>query len=326
MITLTEPPSSALSLDVADFVYFQQHIEPDREWIRVGWSGTDGKREDAQNEYEPVAVIRGCYDDEQNLHRWFDQDRVAQRRDRSTYAGSRIYDYVVWLLERNHAGRDRREAERLPMLPWSVWGPQAQRNEGRNGELSLFTVLPRRDRLRVARSDLAHLSSESDDWYTPAPVIEAARVAMGGIDLDPATCVTAQRQIQASLWYTKAQDGLRTDLPWKGRVWLNPPYGRGDSSAAAFVQRLIDEIAAGHVEQAITCLNLASSCALWFDPVWTTAASHCVYRTRLNFWNDQHQKTSPTKGTILSYFGEDVDAFNTAFRGFGRIIRTEERL
>lgn len=310
-------------VDVPEYVYFQQHIDPDRDWIRVGFTGGNGKREEQQNEYEPVAVIQGCSDDEKALHRCFDAHRVPQRRSQSVYQGPDIYDYVIWLLERNHAGRDRTEAERLPMLPWSVWGPQARRNEGRNGEQSLFAALPQRERIRVARSDLAHLSSESDDWYTPSDLIEAARLAMGSIDLDPATCVTAQRQIQAKQWYSKAQDGLRTDLPWRGNVWLNPPYGRGESSAAAFIQRLVRELVAGNVRQAITCLNLASSCAHWFDPIWVNAATHLIYRGRPNFWNDQHRDSSPTKGIILSYFGTDRTSFADAYRSFGQIIHVE---
>jgi hypothetical protein len=309
---------------VADLVYFQQHLDPTRDWIRIGFTGGNGRREDRQEEFEPIAVIQGCDDDEANLHQFFDRHRVARKIDRSTYQGDEVYDYVTWLLERNFAGRNRQEAEQLPRLPWSVWRPQERRNEDRGGQLSLLADLPKRERISVARSDLAHLSSESDDWYTPANLIDAARKTMGSIDTDPASCITAQRQIGATIFYTKDQDGLRTDLPWKGAVWLNPPYGRGESSATAFVTRLLKEFKAGTITQAITCLNLASSCALWFDPIWETATVHLIYRGRPNFWNGQHQDSSPTKGIILSYFGDHSDRFIAAFERFGHIIEARK--
>jgi hypothetical protein len=227
---------------------------------------------------------------------------------------------VIWLLERNFAGRDRMEAEGLPSLPFSVWRPEARRHEGTDGRLSLFALMPPRDRIALARSDLTHLSSESDDWYTPGDVIAMARRAMGSIDLDPATCVTAQRTINASRWYTKAQDGLRTDLPWEGNVWLNPPYGRGDYSAGAFIARLMRELAAGTVTQAITCLNLNSASAQWFQPIWANASIHLIWRGRIVFWNDDHADSTPTKGTILSYIGPRAESFAAAFRGYGTLI------
>lgn len=313
-------PSTALSfdeVDMADFVYFQQHET--KPWIRVGFTNGGGRREDAQDEYEPVAVIQGSYGDETRLHELFDEDRVP-RKSRSTYQGERIHNYVCWLLQRGFAGRNRTDAENLPALPFAVWSPETQRNEHRNGQLSIDAAMPPRERVNYARSDLSHLSSESDDWFTPRELIEAARDAMGSIDLDPASCITAQSVIRAGRFYTKAIDGLRTDLPWAGSVWLNPPYGRGDSSAGAFVERLVKEFRAGSVSQAITCLNLQSASANWFQPIWDHATVHVVCHGRPNFWRMDKESSQPTKGIICSYFGHRVDDFARSFAHLGRIV------
>ena len=184
----------------------------------------------------------------------------------------------------------------------------------------LTAALPLRTRVAVA-SSLSWLSSESDDWYTPPDIIEAARIAMGGIDLDPATSSNAQKIVRAATWYTVAMNGLRTDLPWRGNVWLNPPYGRGESSARAFVDRLVGEYTAGHVTQAITCLNLLSTSAQWFEPVWDHAAEHLVYRGRPNFFQVGREGSSPSKGVLLSYFGASPDQFADAFQAMGYVIR-----
>ncbi|MDP8929537.1 MAG: phage N-6-adenine-methyltransferase [Actinomycetota bacterium] len=59
------------------------------------------------------------------------------------------------------------------------------------------------------------------EWYTPRPYLDAAVAVMGAIDLDPASCDLAQRNVRAVRYFTTEDDGLRQD--WWGRVWLNPP-------------------------------------------------------------------------------------------------------
>lgn len=66
-------------------------------------------------------------------------------------------------------------------------------------------------------------SSASDEWYTPPEYIEFAHSVMGGIDLDPASNEIAQHWIRAARYFTINDNGL--EMPWHGRVWLNPPYG-----------------------------------------------------------------------------------------------------
>ena len=72
---------------------------------------------------------------------------------------------------------------------------------------------------------IAQHSSATPEHYTPAEYIEAARIVMGGIDLDPATTWTVNNwSVKASSIYTKESNGLIRQ--WHGRVWLNPPGGK----------------------------------------------------------------------------------------------------
>jgi DNA N-6-adenine-methyltransferase (Dam) len=85
-----------------------------------------------------------------------------------------------------------------------------------------------------------------NEWFTPAEYIEKARETLGGIDLDPASHVLAQKTVRADTFFTAAEDGLNQS--WFGRVWLNPPYNR--ALLSPFIDRLISEYARGAVEQA----------------------------------------------------------------------------
>jgi len=60
-----------------------------------------------------------------------------------------------------------------------------------------------------------------NEWYTPKKHIEAARIVMGSIDLDPASSAKANETVQATVYYTKKNSGL--DKPWSGKLFMNPP-------------------------------------------------------------------------------------------------------
>lgn len=99
-------------------------------------------------------------------------------------------------------------------------------------------------------------SSKSNEHYTPVEYIEAARVVMGGIDLDPATTAIVNRELVKSFdYFTEEEDGLARN--WWGRVWLNPPGGtvrtgkKVRSRSAIWWAKLVEEYEAGRVESAI---------------------------------------------------------------------------
>lgn len=60
----------------------------------------------------------------------------------------------------------------------------------------------------------------TDVWLTPPELL----AKLGTFDLDP--CAPIDRPWDSALnHYTIENDGLKQE--WSGRVWLNPPYGRG---------------------------------------------------------------------------------------------------
>src|SRR5258708_17152650 len=104
----------------------------------------------------------------------------------------------------------------------------------------------------------------TNEWYTPARYIEAAREVMGGIDLDLASCEFANHVVQAAHFYTQETNGLMH--PWYGRVWLNPPYGKtmqgGGSNLEYFTRHLVDHYQCGNVTEAILLIP-ANTATTW---------------------------------------------------------------
>jgi len=68
----------------------------------------------------------------------------------------------------------------------------------------------------------AAYSSATDDWPTPPHVYAALDAELGPFELDPCS---SHENHKAPRYYTREDDGLRQE--WWGRVWLNPPYGKG---------------------------------------------------------------------------------------------------
>lgn len=154
---------------------------------------------------------------------------------------------------------------------------------------------------------------DSDEWYTPGWVIEAATAVMGQIDLDPASCELAQETVQAGLYWTKRQDGCR--VGWFGRVWLNPPY----SAPGAFVDKLIEEYTAGNVKQACVLLNNATE-TRWFQRLLARFPV-CFFSQRLAFWRHDHEDVGARQGQALFYLGPDVEKFVEVFGEHGIVVK-----
>ena len=153
-------------------------------------------------------------------------------------------------------------------------------------------------------------SSESNEWWTPSPYIEAARAVLGGIDLDPASCAEANETVKAQRYYSAKDDGLTR--PWAGRVWLNPPYG---GRAGAFVTRLAESAGTGDVNAAVCLVSSHSTDTAWFRPLWDALLCFTYGRIHFNGPGD-----AATHGSVLAYFGPDRDAFAAEFAQFGAVV------
>jgi hypothetical protein len=170
------------------------------------------------------------------------------------------------------------------------------------------------DGIRI--SPVLHLTGDTQ-WFTPEEVLAAVRVTFGGtIDLDPASCATAQQRVQARVFYDKDSNGL--DYEWGGKVFLNPPYDT--PTIRAFVDKLIFEFESGRVKSAILLTNDQTD-AGWFQKAAGAARIFCFPYKRLNFYNPNRDGSNHTCNSTIFYFGADEQAFQSAFSSLGYFCR-----
>lgn len=152
----------------------------------------------------------------------------------------------------------------------------------------------------------------SVEHYTPPAVIEAARVVLGGIELDPASSPLAQTHVKAERFFTKEDDGLAQ--PWKARsVFLNPPgcpKKYTPSLAPRFWEKLDSAWGKNEVEAAIfVCFSL-EQLQQFQNVTPLRPPAHfpfCIPRTRLAFWQELCCAQGPREHTCIRPLQHDKD-------------------
>lgn len=154
------------------------------------------------------------------------------------------------------------------------------------------------------------------ELYTPAKYIDAARLVLGEIDLDPASNDIAQKTVKAAKYFTVETNGLNRQ--WKGRVWLNPPYHR--ELLPAFVDKMVAEVEAKRVTAAVMLTNNCTDTE-WFAKAHEACAAICFTKGRVKFMRPNGLEVAPTQGQAIFYFGDDIERFESVFFkiGFGMI-------
>lgn len=162
-------------------------------------------------------------------------------------------------------------------------------------------------------SQLINQTSGEYEYYTPLSIIAAARLAMGGIDLDPASSALANDRVRASGFFTELTDGL--SQVWYGRVWMNHPFSRDGNPL--WINKLLDEYHAGHITQAC-CLTYACTSEKWFRPLLDFP--QCFLSPRTNFYlPDGTLKKGVSKGSVVTYLGDYEHSFARYFCQLGSV-------
>jgi phage N-6-adenine-methyltransferase len=178
-----------------------------------------------------------------------------------------------------------------------------------HGSQESITLEPDEELIVVKQAPHVSHNSGNNEWYTPSEYIEAARVVMGKIDLDPASSVIANQIVMADKFYTADDDGLSKE--WRGKIWMNPPYSA--DLIWQFAAKIRKHYQAGDVTEAIVLVNNATETA-WFYDMAQAASAIAFTHSRVKYLNESLEpKGAPLQGQAVIYFGKNVKKFRQAF-------------
>lgn len=138
------------------------------------------------------------------------------------------------------------------------------------------SLMPRNSKLTFFAS--TGNSSAHHGWETPAWLLEVLHGVFRGFDLDPCSPTHNRRSapVRARVHYTMEDDGLT--LPWHGKVFVNPPYGR---QLRLWTAKAKNEVLAGNAR--VVALIPARTDTTWWHEDVAGNATVFFLRGRLSF-------------------------------------------
>jgi len=147
--------------------------------------------------------------------------------------------------------------------------------------------------------------SQTVEWYTPPEFFDKMGV---NFDLDPAMPEKGADWVPADTYTRRPADGLKQ--PWRGRVWLNPPYG---PSLPSFVDRMIEHRYGLMLVPSRTETD-------WFQRAATRAWYVNFLADRIHFIRDDGVQARASFGSALMAYGYDDDIRAAIFAFDGWIV------
>lgn len=131
-------------------------------------------------------------------------------------------------------------------------------------------------------------TSNSPEWATPDSFFADLNAHFGPFDLDP--CATPENA-KCPKFFTKDDDGL--SMPWQGRVFCNPPYGR---EIPKWVEKAYQESLNGAF---VVCLLPARTDTKWFH-TWCVKGSVRFVGGRIKFSGNKNSAPFPSMIVVFS--------------------------
>lgn len=139
--------------------------------------------------------------------------------------------------------------------------------------------------------------SKTNRWLTPSWIVES----LGEFDLDP--CGAPNHDLAKQTFIPERnEDGLK--LPWHGRVWVNPPYGR---EAVPFMQKIAEH------GDGILFVFARTDTRAFHEYVFGMADAALFLRGRVRFLKDDDSKTKDANApsVLVAYGDKNVKALES---------------
>lgn len=146
---------------------------------------------------------------------------------------------------------------------------------------------------------------KSGDWLTPPEWI----TALGPFDTDPCCPIDMPWPTASTMHF---RDGLENK--WRGRVWLNPPFGR---EAAKWLRKLRDH------GNGIALIPARTETAMFYESVWGHASSVCFVKGRPHFHRLDGSRAPFNSGAPIALVAYGKNNTNALLRsGLGVVVES----
>lgn len=134
----------------------------------------------------------------------------------------------------------------------------------------------------------AKMTSNRDDWETPQDFFEKYD-SQYHFDLD--VCASEQNA-KCKRYFTKSQDGLKQE--WKGKCWMNPPYGKAIS---LWMKKAMEAVFNGAAELVVCLVPARTDTRWWHD--YAMNGEITFIRGRLKFGGSKNAAPFPSAVVIF---------------------------
>lgn len=266
--------------------------------------------------YVVLAGQRGDAKDETVLHRSFESLNYVKGSFTEYFLpGDELTYYINWLRGQWWVATDESTplCDLEPVAP-EMWipgnGHSIPRPPGEHRQISFFE--DDEPLIETAWEWMIEPDSEGvQDYFTPPELVDAARAAMGGIDLDAASHPKANRTHKIPKYFHLHYSAFEND--WAGRVWLNPPYGN-NAPWFACIERYLTS---GAVSQLCMLSPMWAFTTEIAKPVMRLSSATVILSPTPKFWGNAEGRTGRNDPHAIVYFGDRVDAFLRAFAPHG---------
>jgi phage N-6-adenine-methyltransferase len=132
------------------------------------------------------------------------------------------------------------------------------------------------------------LTSETDEWATPKYFFDELNSIYGPFDVD--VCANASNN-KCAVFFDKETDGLQQE--WKGKCWMNPPYGR---TISKWMKKAYESAGNGTI---VVCLVPARTDTKWWHD-YAMKGQVTFIRGRLKFGGSKNSAPFPSAVVVFN--------------------------